>query len=131
MTRIDGYTETGAAGGDLVYPSHTASVTIVRAGAELSTTINRLTPSIRAAYNHVVSPDTQLLNVSLNGVLSPLATQSVVVPRFNSHSATVGLGLQGDVTPTIGWRVGYDANIATRGGGAVSHGVIAGLRIGL
>lgn len=128
--QINGYTEDGAAGGNIVFPDQTARATTVRAGGELSTTINRYTPSIRAAYNHILSADTQLLNVSLDGVLNPMATQSVSVQRLNGHSVTVGLGLQGDITPTVGWRVGYDANIGTRDA-AMSHGVTGGIRIGL
>jgi hypothetical protein len=128
--QINGYTEDGAAGGNIVYPDHRVKATIAHAGAELSTTVNRLTPSIRAAYNHVLSADSQLLNVSLDGVLSPMATQAVAVQRFNGHSVTVGLGLQGDMTSTVGWRVGYDASVATRDG-AVSHSVTGGFRVGL
>jgi hypothetical protein len=96
----------------------------------VQTTINQLTPSLRVAYNHMLSPDAQLLNVSLAGVLSPMATQAVTVPRFNGHSVSIGAGLQGDIAPTIGWRLGYDASVATQGGG-VSHGLTAGLRVGL
>ena len=59
-----------------------------------------------------------------------MATQSVTVQRFDGHSVTVGLGLQGDVSPTVGWRVGYDAGLATRDG-ALSHSLTAGVRIGL
>jgi len=128
--QLNGYIEDGAAGGNVVYPDHRVDATIGRIGAELSTTINRLTPSLRASYNHVLSADTQVVNVSLDGVLSPMATQSVVVPRLNGDSVTVGLGLQGDMTPTIGWRVGYDANIATRDS-SVSHAVTGGFWIGL
>jgi hypothetical protein len=64
------------------------------------------------------------------GVMSPMATQTVAVPRFNGHSVSIGAGLRGDISPNIGWRVGYDAGIATQGG-AVSHGLTAGLRVGL
>jgi hypothetical protein len=68
--------------------------------------------------------------VSLAGVLNPMATQTVAVPRHNGHSVSIGAGLQGDISPTIGWRVGYDASVATQDG-AVSHGLTAGLRVGL
>lgn len=127
---LDGYTETGAAGGNIVYPDQTVYATTVRVGAELSATINHITPSLRVAYNHVVSPSSQLLNVSLAGVLSPMATQAVTVPRFDGHTVTIGVGLQGDITSAVGWRIGYDANVATKDG-AVSHGVTAGVRVGL
>jgi uncharacterized protein YhjY with autotransporter beta-barrel domain len=130
IAEINGYTEDGAAGGNIVYPKHSVSATTLRVGGELATTINQLTPSLRVAYNHVLSPETRLLNVSLDGVLNPMATQSVAVPRFDGHSVTVGLGLQGDLSPTVGWRVGYDAALATRDG-ALSHGLTAGIRIGL
>jgi hypothetical protein len=128
--RIAGYTEDGAAGGNVVYPDHTVSATTLRIGGEVQTTINQLTPSLRVAYNHVLSPDSQLLNVSLAGVMSPMATQTVAVPRFNGHSVSIGAAVQGDIAPTIGWRVGYDASVATQGG-EVSHSLTAGLRVGL
>jgi hypothetical protein len=130
IARIAGYTEDGAAGGNVVYPDHTVSATTLRIGGEVQTTINQLTPSLRVAYNHVLSPDSQLLNVSLAGVLNPMATQTVAVPRHNGHSVSIGAGLQGDISPAIGWRVGYDASVATQDG-AVSHGLTAGLRVGL
>jgi len=125
-----GYTETGAAGGNVVYPDNTATATILRVGGEVSSKIGQLTPSIRVAYNQVLNSDQQLLDVRLDQVLNPMATQTVTVQRFNGNSVTVGLGLQGDISPTVGWRVGYDASIAT-GGGAVAHGVTGGVRIGL
>jgi outer membrane autotransporter protein len=130
IAKLHGYTEDGAAGGNVVYPDNTATATILRVGGEVSATIRQLTPSIRAAYNHVLNSDTQLLDVKLDQVLSPMATQTVSVQRFNGHSVTIGVGLQGDISPTIGWRVGYDASIATRDS-AVAHGVTAGIRVGL
>jgi hypothetical protein len=129
-SKIEGYTETGAAGGNVLYPDTNVSVTTARFGGELSTTFRKMTPSVRVSYNRVVSPGTQSVNVSLAGVIGPMATQTVDVPRFNGHSVTTAFGLQGDVSPTIGWRVGYDANIGTEKG-TVLHAVTAGLNFKL
>jgi hypothetical protein len=126
---IRGFTEIGAAGGNVAYPNQRVNATTVRFGGELATTYNGLTPSLRVAYNYLVDGDTKLASVSLAGVLSPMATQAVAIPAFDTSSVSVGLGLQGDIAPNVGWRVGYDANIATKGGG-VAHAVTAGLRVG-
>ncbi|MGY2050057.1 hypothetical protein [Methylobacterium sp. JK268] len=39
---------------------------------------------------------------------------------------SVGLGLQGDLTERLGWRLDYQAAVGTRAG--IGHGVTAGLR---
>lgn len=62
--------------------------------------------------------------------VSSVDAPAVSVQRLDGDSVTVGLGLQGDITPVVGWRVGYDAGIATRDG-TMSHGLTAGVRIGL
>jgi hypothetical protein len=113
----------------VAFPGHHADATILRAGAEISTTWNQLTPSLRVTYNAALDHDGHWENVSLAGVLSPIATQGVFVPRLTWDSVTIGTAIQGDYTAKIGWRLAYDANIATKGG-AVAHAVTGGLKFG-
>jgi hypothetical protein len=65
--------------------------------------------------------------VSLAYVDTPIAAQTVSVTGFGAHDATIGAGLQGALTKTLHWRVGYDGSIPFNGGRA-SHGITGGLR---
>lgn len=126
---IHGYAEFGAAGGNVVYPDHSAQATLLRYGGEISTFFLGATPWLRVAYNQTLARDTKFVNVSLAGVWSSIATKTVAIPTYDTDAVSVGAGMQGDFSPQIGWRIGYDANIATRHGG-VAHSVTAGLRVG-
>ncbi|HEY8066522.1 MAG TPA: esterase-like activity of phytase family protein [Methylosinus sp.] len=126
---IRGYTESGAAGGNVVYPEHAAHATTLRFGGEVSASVLGVSPWLRVAYNQTLDRDPKRVNVSLAGVLSAMATQPILIPTYDRNSVTVGVGAQGDLTPSIGWRIGYDADVATRDG-AVAHSVTTALRIG-
>ncbi|WP_159727070.1 esterase-like activity of phytase family protein [Methylosinus sp. Ce-a6] len=126
---IRGYTESGAAGGNVVYPEHSILATTLRYGVEASASLLGVNPWVRAAYNQALDRDPKRVQVSLAGVLSPMATQSILIPTYDRNSVTVGVGAQGDFAPNIGWRIGYDADIATRYGN-VAHSVTTALRVG-
>ena len=126
---IRGYTESGAAGGNVVYPEHAIHATTLRYGGEVSASFLGVDPWVRVAYNQMLDRDPKRVNVSLAGVLSPMATQTILIPTYDRNSVTVGVGAQGDLAPNIGWRIGYDADVATRNG-AVAHSVTTAVRIG-
>ncbi|WP_198022762.1 esterase-like activity of phytase family protein [Methylosinus sp. LW3] len=126
---IRGYTESGAAGGNVVYPEHSTYATTLRFGGEVSASFLGVNPWVRVAYNEMLDRDPRRVNVSLAGVLSQMATQTILIPTYDRNSVTVGVGAQGDLAPNIGWRIGYDADVATRNG-AVAHSVTTAVRIG-
>jgi outer membrane autotransporter protein len=121
------FTETGAAGGDIAYASNGVSNTRLRAGMEASTDWRGATAWVRLGWLKSLTSDSHKARVSLAYVDTPIAAQTVSVTGFGAHDATIGAGLQGALTKTLHWRVGYDGSIPFNGGRA-SHGITGGLR---
>lgn len=125
--RIDGFTETGAAGNNIAYRGLVLLQTTARFGAEAAFTgFGDLIPSIRLAYNRATGPQGSSATVRLASVENSLASAAVVVPFLRDDFVTAGAGLQGSLTEQLGWRIDYQAAIGLRTG--VAHGVTAGLR---
>ncbi|MCJ2045062.1 esterase-like activity of phytase family protein [Methylobacterium sp. J-078] len=125
--RVDGFTETGAAGNNIAYQGLDVTQTTARFGAELAYYgWGGLIPSVRVAYNLATGPQESTTQVRLASVENAMAGASVVVPFLRGDFVTAGAGLQGSFTEQLGWRLDYQAAIATRTG--TSHGVTAGLR---
>ncbi|MBD8909339.1 esterase-like activity of phytase family protein [Methylorubrum zatmanii] len=125
--RVDGFTETGAAGNNVAYQGLTLRQTTARFGAEAAFTgFGALIPSVRAAYNVAMGPQGATAAVRLASVENPLASAAVTVPFLRDDFVTAGAGLQGALSEQLGWRVDYQAAIGLRSGTA--HGVTAGLR---
>lgn len=125
--RVNGFTETGAAGNNVAYEGLDVVQTTARFGAELAYYgWGDLVPSIRAAYNLATGPQDSATGVRLASVQNAMAGASVTVPFLRSDFVTAGAGLQGSLTERLGWRVDYQAAIGTRAGTA--HGLTAGLR---
>lgn len=127
-THTNAFTETGAAGGNIAYGSDSVSNTLLRAGVEVSTNWQGATAWLRLGWLKSLTPGSHNAAVSLAYVNTPIASQTVTVSGFGANNATIGAGLQGALTKTIDWRVGYDGSIPVNGGRA-SHGITAGLRV--
>ena len=127
-THTNAFTETGAAGGNIAYGSDSVSNTLLRAGVEASTSWQGATAWLRLGWLKSLTPGSHNAAVSLAYVNTPIASQTVSVSGFGANNATIGAGLQGALTKTIDWRVGYDGSIPVNGGRA-SHGITAGLRV--
>jgi hypothetical protein len=127
-THTNAFTETGAAGGNIAYGSDSVSNTLLRAGVEASTSWQGATAWLRLGWLKSLTPGSHNAGVSLAYVNTPIASQTVAVSGFGANNATIGAGLQGALTKTIDWRVGYDGSIPVNGGRA-SHGITAGLRV--
>ena len=127
-THTNAFTETGAAGGNIAYGSDSVSNTLLRAGVEVSTNWQGATAWLRLGWLKSLTPGSHNAAVSLAYVNTPIASQTVAVSGFGANNATIGAGLQGALTKTIDWRVGYDGSIPVNGGRA-SHGITAGLRV--
>lgn len=125
--RVDGFTETGAAGNNIAYQGLTVRQTAARFGAEAAFYgFGSLIPSVRVAYNLALGPQGSSAAVRLASVDNSLAAASVAVPFLRDDFVTAGAGLQGAISETLGWRLDYQAAIGLRSGTA--HGVTAGLR---
>ena len=127
-THTSAFTETGAAGGNIAYGSDSVSNTLLRAGVEASTSWQGATAWLRLGWLKSLTPGSHNAGVSLAYVNTPIASQTISVSGFGANNATIGAGLQGALTKTIDWRVGYDGSIPVSGGRA-SHGITAGLRV--
>ncbi len=106
---IDGYTEVGASGGNILYPEQSFDTLDYAIGAEAMGRFEGVTPSLRVVYRWR-DADEDVLPVTLVSIADPMATQNVLASGAAGDSVTVSLGLQGgDANST--WFVGYDADI--------------------
>jgi len=122
---IDGYTETGGAGGNVTYPTYDFNRLDVMAGIEATWQTDYL-PTAHVYYNAPGMDDPQATAVSLASSLSAMGTQVVTVPGTgNGGSLTIGVGIQDEVA---GWRwnLGYDADVSVTGSGDLTHRLTAG-----
>lgn len=94
MTKIDGYTETGAAAGDIRYPNIDRNGTLARAGLQwvgaTHSNVGEWIPSGRVEYRHALNEDPVMERLSLSNVAHADATQSVAT---GSHLQS-GIGVQ-------------------------------------
>ena len=127
-TSTNAFVETGAAGGNIAYASNSVSNTLLRVGMEASTNWQGATAWLRLGWLKSLSPGSHDAAVRLAYVNTPIASQTVSVSGFGANNATIGAGLQGVLTKTVDWRLGYEGSVPVNGGRA-SHGITAGLRM--
>jgi uncharacterized protein YhjY with autotransporter beta-barrel domain len=127
---IDGYLETGAAGGNVVFPDQSFDAFSGSAGAEIYGSFGGVSPSLRVAYNWSEDGGTSDV-VRLNSAVHAMATQTVEVGGDDGDSVTVSLALQGADGESRSWFVGYDAEIPVGGeSGGAAHRITMGGTIG-
>lgn len=125
--QVEGFSESGAAGNNLVYRDLDVAQNTARFGLELALSgWGALIPSVRVAYNLATGPASSSATVRLASVENAMAGASVAVPFLRGDFVTAGAGLQGQFTEQFGWRVDYQAAIGTRAG--LGHGLTAGVR---
>lgn len=127
-TSTNAFVETGAAGGNIAYASNSVSNTLLRVGMEASTDWQGATAWLRLGWLKSLTPGSYDAAVRLAYVNTPIASQTVSVSGFGANNATIGAGLQGSLTKTMDWRLGYEGSVPVNGGRA-SHGITAGLRV--
>ncbi|MFA5120835.1 esterase-like activity of phytase family protein [Zavarzinia sp.] len=125
---VDGYTEEGGAGGNVVYPDRNASRSTAGFGAEAVLPLTGVALTGRALYNWVFADDDGTAALRLASVGGSAGGATVNVPSGQSDSITLGLRAQGEVIANVGWFVGYDLDISVDGGTAntVSTGFSVG-----
>lgn len=125
---LDGYTETGAAGGNITYPDRDSDRTVAGFGGEAVLALNAVRLTGRATYNLVLDSDEEAAKLRLASIAGG-GTTTVEVPAFDSDSVTLGVRAQGRLTGgMLGWYLGYDLDIGLDGGSASTVG--SGISIG-
>lgn len=106
---IDGYTETGASGGNVTYDSVSYSNTEMYAGAELVGRFGSVVPSLRITY---VSPDADFgaVNAHLSSALSAAGTASLNITDFTEDEVNADIAISGAMN-NVAWRIGYNGNM--------------------
>ncbi len=120
----DTFTETGAAGGNLAVPQHSAYSSVIGLGAEASFEYQGVMPTLQASYNLQNRDEPREVALKLNSATAAMATQSVTVPNTKHDFLSLGAGLQGLVGKAL-WHVGYTAEFGRtdRMGHVVTAGV--------
>jgi uncharacterized protein YhjY with autotransporter beta-barrel domain len=126
---VDGYTEHGAAGGNIVYPDRSVDQTTLATGAEVIVPFDDVTLTGHAAYEFVLDRKTDTANLALASVAGGFGGATVSIPTQNEDDVRLGVGAQGSIGKgqPVGWFLGYDARIGKEGG--LASNVTAGLNI--
>ncbi|MHB1207799.1 MAG: esterase-like activity of phytase family protein [Rhodospirillaceae bacterium] len=106
---IDAYTETGASGGDVMYPKHTTTTSTGSIGAEVSGNWGDVSPYAQVFYNVAFDKSDRSVTLKLANVTAAMASQTVLVPNVNENSVSAGAGIQGRVGGAL-WHLGYTAD---------------------
>ncbi len=115
---IDGYTEHGAAGGNIAYSDRSVDQTTLGLGGEIIVPFDDVTLTGHAAYDFVLDKSDDTVNLALASVADGLGSASVTVPTQNEDDVRLGVGAQGSIGKgqTVGWTLGYDARVGKEGG---------------
>ena len=129
-TRLNGYTETGAAGGNIVIPRNTLKSSVVSVGGEAYSSFphgdNWITPYVRVTYNAELETDPRNVTLRLASAQNAMGTVTMAIPTANEDFVEVGAGVQGNVG-NVGWRFGYAAQLGMEE--RTSHLVSLGLSL--
>lgn len=124
--RIDGYTEQGAAGGNVTYSDRSFRQSTAGIGAEAILPLTGVSLTGRAVYTNMFEADGKDAGLRLASVAGG-GVSFVDVPSGETDTMSLGLRAQGALGP-IGWFAGYDLDIGMDGGlgNALSTGVSLG-----
>ncbi len=123
---IDGYTETGAALGNVVYPDRKVTRASGTVGLELDGQFGQIIPSARVAYTFMSEGAPDQVAIRLASAQDVMGTQTVTVPSTAAGYFSAGLGLQGGAGP-VDWRASVEARFGN-GATDVRAGVGAAFR---
>lgn len=121
--KIDGYAETGAAGGNVAMPQTIARSQTLMAGVEAFGAFMGVTPFARLTYNHDFDAEARYATFKLASANAAMASARVAIPHVALNYGELGLGVQGRVGVGV-WSVGYTAQLAE--GGHLSNAVRVG-----
>lgn len=125
--RIDGFSETGAAGGNLTYATNTATQTVFSLGAEAYAPIlDGVLASGGLMYNAPSGGDGLTL-LKLTSSSATIASQFVNVPSLSDDSLSLSLGVQSSGVAPLSWRLGYELQMGLERTQDLTHTVSAGV----
>lgn len=124
---IDGYTETGASGGNIRFPGFSRETVSGFFGGEASVGFDNLRAIFRLTYNTDDSYDSQNAVFSLASSTQAMATQTVLLPGLGQEHIAPSITLAG--TGSWTWFVNYGANIGVDAG--TEHRVSGGMKFSL
>jgi|GEM_PF-2010168 len=105
-TEIDGYSETGGAGFDLIYPGQSTESLTSTLGIRLSYAMNDFTPNFRFAAVHEHEDDARDIETRL--VLSPDSVFTLQTDSPDRNYLTGGFGLAGTLKSGAQWYIDYE-----------------------
>lgn len=122
--RLNAYTETGAAGGNIAVATNTATSSVFGFGGEIYGDLGGVMPYARVTYNRDFQDEPRTATLSLASAQAAMGTQSVSVPTVNQDFTDIGVGIQGTAGQMV-WNLGYNAQIGKddRTGHLVRFGV--------
>jgi len=124
---IDGYSETGAAGGNVLFPALSRNSVNGFFGGEASALLDGIRAIVRLTYNTDDGYDAQNVSLSLINAANVMGTQNVLLPNLGQAHIAPSLTLTG--TGSWSWWVNYGANIGVDYG--TEHHISAGLKLSL
>jgi uncharacterized protein YhjY with autotransporter beta-barrel domain len=128
FTSVDGYAESGAAGGNILFPSLSRDSVSGFFGGEASATLGWMRAIFRLTYNTDDGYDTQNAIVSLVNASNAMGTQTITLPGLGQAHVTPSLTLTG-LGRSVSWWVNYGANIGIEAG--VQHHIAGGVKLAL
>ena len=122
---MDGYTESGAAGGNIIFPDlHTSGVSGFF-GGEASVAFDDVHAILRLTCNTEDVYQTGSTKLSLASAADVMGTQSVALPGLARAHVAPSLSLTGG--NLVQWSIGYGARLGVDDG--TEHHVMLGARI--
>ncbi len=126
--KLKGYTETGAAGGDITVPGYTQRSAVAMTGAEVVfNTDMAFTPYARVTYNWQLTKKARTIALKLASAQSAMAVQNVIVASANEDFVGAEAGVTGHMGG-IGWNLGYTGQFGLND--RTAHLIRAGLSVG-
>jgi uncharacterized protein YhjY with autotransporter beta-barrel domain len=124
---VDGYTESGAAGGNIVYPDFSSSGVGGFFGGEASMGFDGFRSVLRVTYNTKDASGDKFTSLHLASADDVMGTQSLVLPGLGQNYVSPSLMLAGTGIAT--WWLSYGADIGMDSG--VEHHLSAGIKVHL
>ena len=125
VVNLHGYTETGAAGGNIVVPDHTYESSTFALGGEAYADMGGFMPFAHVSYNWQLQNVPRDISLRLSSAQNAMGTATVTL-LSDEDFVEAGVGVQG-VMRTVGWNLGYAAQFGMHD--RFSHVVRAGVTI--
>lgn len=123
---LDGFTETGAAGGNIVVPKQEIQSSVFSLGAEAYGNMGAISPFVHLSYNWQIQDNDRDVSLRLASAQNAMGTALVTIPSASEDYVEAGVGVQGTLNSVL-WNVGYSVQAGAED--RFSHVVRAGVRV--